>query len=206
MKKPYEVLGVDKTASTLEIKIAYKQKAKVLHPDKGGNEESFKQLQNAYAILSDKEKKKSFDEKGFVDTSSIEQKFGEFVMREITPRIEKDDNLKNQDMVESIKELIGKFISEYEKNNSQVKSMRNNLGVAIRRTRSTEPNPIMLNVFRIKIQSLNQALSELKFKISDLRKFYKMMDSYTYETENSNSFGGITASGVAGNLKVSFNF
>ena len=54
----YEILGVSKTATHDEIRKAYRKKAVKLHPDKGGSEEAFQELQQAYEVLSDDDKRK----------------------------------------------------------------------------------------------------------------------------------------------------
>ncbi len=67
-KDYYEILGVKKTASEEEIKKAYRNLAKKYHPDKNkGNKEAenkFKQISEAYAVLSDKEKREQYDRLG----------------------------------------------------------------------------------------------------------------------------------------------
>ncbi len=60
----YEILGVEKTASQEEIKKSYRNLSKIHHPDAGGNEETFKEINNAYSILSDEEKRRNYDTGG----------------------------------------------------------------------------------------------------------------------------------------------
>ncbi len=61
-KNFYEILGVAKTASADEIKKAYRKLAHKYHPDKGkGNEEKFKEVNEAYQVLSDSKKRSQYD-------------------------------------------------------------------------------------------------------------------------------------------------
>ena len=64
MKDYYQVLGVAKNASSDEIKKAYYKLAHKYHPDKGGDEKKFKELNEAYQVLSDREKRGQYDRFG----------------------------------------------------------------------------------------------------------------------------------------------
>ena len=61
----YEVLGVSKSASADEIKKAFRRLAVQHHPDKeGGSEEKFKEINEAYDVLKDSQKRQRYDQFG----------------------------------------------------------------------------------------------------------------------------------------------
>ena len=69
----YEVLGLKKGATEAEIKSAYRKKAKELHPDLNKDdpkaEDKFKEVQEAYSVLGDENKKKMYDQFGHAGVS-----------------------------------------------------------------------------------------------------------------------------------------
>src|SRR3989344_2005095 len=69
-KDYYKVLGVDKRATKDDIKRAFRKLAHKYHPDKGGTDESkFKEITEAYSILSDDRKRREYDTYGQSFTS-----------------------------------------------------------------------------------------------------------------------------------------
>ncbi|MEW6337299.1 MAG: DnaJ C-terminal domain-containing protein [Acidobacteriota bacterium] len=75
MRDPYEVLGVSRGASAEEIKKAYRRLARKHHPDVNPGsreaEQRFKEIQEAYAVLSDQEKRRQYDQFGTIDEAEL---------------------------------------------------------------------------------------------------------------------------------------
>ena len=64
-KNYYEILGIQKGASEADIKTAFRKLAQKYHPDKkGGDEAKFKEISEAYSVLSDKKKRAEYDTYG----------------------------------------------------------------------------------------------------------------------------------------------
>jgi DnaJ-class molecular chaperone len=82
MRDPYEVLGLDRSASAADIKRAYRELAKTYHPDRHGGDKRaqarFAELNAAYEILGDKQKRAQFD-RGEIDAEGRPRRgFGGF--------------------------------------------------------------------------------------------------------------------------------
>ena len=81
-KDYYKILGVNKNATSSEIKKAYRELAKKYHPDKNkGNieaEEKFKEIQEAYDTLGDEKKRKEYDNPMFSENYGNFDDFGGF--------------------------------------------------------------------------------------------------------------------------------
>lgn len=57
----YKILGVEKDADQTVLKKAFRKQSLVHHPDKGGNDETFKQINESYSVLSDPQQRRRYD-------------------------------------------------------------------------------------------------------------------------------------------------
>lgn len=72
----YKTLGVSRTASADEIKKAFRKLARTHHPDAGGDEQKFKEINEAYEVLSDDKKRQLYDQYGTANENQIPQGWG----------------------------------------------------------------------------------------------------------------------------------
>ena len=104
----YERLGLTETASAEEIKKAYRKLALKHHPDKGGDPEVFKTYAEAYAVLSDPEKKRVYDATGDAELTDmdIEEFMGSGVLEEFFR-----EQMEESGMLEEMRALHGDDVS-----------------------------------------------------------------------------------------------
>ena len=74
----YDTLGIDKNASENDIKKAFKKLAAKYHPDAGGDETKFKEINEAYQTLNDPQKKQMYDQFGTADPRQHQYRSGDF--------------------------------------------------------------------------------------------------------------------------------
>lgn len=104
MKDYYKILGIPPDASDEEIKKAYYKLAHKYHPDKGGDAEKFKEINEAYRVLSDKQKRAQYDKYGRVFEGGEEPGFG---FEWMWGRPDFDFGFDFEDLGEMIDELFG---------------------------------------------------------------------------------------------------
>ena len=78
MKNYYKILGVKNDANKQEIKRAYRKLAIKYHPDKGGTDEKFKEISEAYEILSDDNKRYKYDNNSILETYVVKNPYDLF--------------------------------------------------------------------------------------------------------------------------------
>ncbi|KAK3292720.1 DnaJ domain-containing protein [Chaetomium fimeti] len=120
---PYEVLGLDRTASPDEIKSAYRKTALKTHPDKAPEDkkdeakETFQQVAFAYAILSDPARRKRYDETGSTSEAVVDSEgfsWSDFYSEQFRDAISEDAIKKFADEYKGSEEEKDDVLAAYE--------------------------------------------------------------------------------------------
>ena len=116
MSNHYSILGVSNTASQDQIKQAYRKLAKQHHPDTGGDETKFKEVNAAYQILKDESMRREYDQptqKMNINPTDFEDMFSSFFSQHNLHRRNKDVKIAVTITLEEVaagKEITAKYI------------------------------------------------------------------------------------------------
>ena len=94
----YELLGVDRKASTTDIRKTFRKLCKTAHPDQGGDSKKFMELTEAYEILIDPQRRARYDATGSTRPSPVTPKrIGEIIEQSIRQAVDAMDASGNTD-------------------------------------------------------------------------------------------------------------
>lgn len=178
----YELLGVERQATSAEIKRAYRAKAKTLHPDAGGSPEAFNALGDAYRVLMDDELRQSYDETGIATHRADNLRAGmlSIINAVLTDLMTCDQDLLDVDLAKVMAEAIEQQIEPF--NNTITQGSR-----ALDRARrmkgrwvtASEDNPFdrMLDDH---IDQIGRAIIEARACIERRRAAIELLRTYSF--------------------------
>lgn len=186
---PYDVLGIDRKSDEKAIRSAYRRLAKEAHPDSGGDEEKFNQLQASYDLLKDPVRRKVYDDTGYdpelADPKDLkglmllEPLVNEMILDEREPgsfdpvaamrRKLSDDILKNRF-----------HILELERHRAR---LRKHLDRLARRSKKEAGSDVLGAMLRSRSESIAEAIKSAEAQIEAIEQAYTMLESYAYELD-----------------------
>ena len=144
MKDYYQILGVSHGASVEEIKKAYYKLAHRYHPDKGGDGKKFKEINEAYQVLSDKEKRAQYDRFGRVFEGGPGPGF-DFTWKWGKPGSGGFDFGDLGDLSEMIEEIFGMGVPERKKDLKRGRDIKITLEIPLETTLKNQRKEISLS-------------------------------------------------------------
>lgn len=184
-KNLYNILGIEKTSSYAEIRKAYKKKAKETHPDAGGSDEEFKEVSEAYAILIDPDKRRSYDKTGQKPTSAnriVAEAYSLLSMlfsQVIEGAVDKFDNT---DIIKMTKSIASKLRSDNITNTEILKEkIKKLLDGKNRGEYFDKAHPDLLSIsFDLKIQGVKGEIASKKNFLRTIDVVLALLDGYKF--------------------------
>jgi curved DNA-binding protein CbpA len=183
---PYEVLGVETTASDSDIRAAYRKKVKETHPDVGGSAEAFDTVQKAYEILSVPARRKHYDSTGSGDSTSYEQDQAEQTLENVfRSTLEAFSAMPvgevfAKDFIAQLKrtlEMAKKALQVDLKHAQEVRSFMALFGPRLQRK---DGRPILEEVLREEQLLIGQAIAALTHNIKIIDLSVALASNYTF--------------------------
>lgn len=207
MKDYYSILGVLKTASKKDIQKAYRKLSKTMHPDVGGDVEGFRDVTEAYEVLSNDRKRKMYDEGcdpcGLRDPKELAvSKLGGIFNDVIDALVE--GHLRGADLQSSVLKIIRDgLIAELDHNKSEIKKFKKvvkYLEDNIKKiyTRESETN-IFQEICKSKKKEGEEHLVQLELNSEVIDECTKILDRYE-EREKDKEFLSFLTTGFDGTV------
>jgi len=188
----YKILGLTKKASAKNIKDSYYLLSKIYHPDlETGNDDKFKEINKAYIVLSDPQKRKIYDEGGDVEKiGSIKEDAKNKLLILFNKAIEANcneflANRKNFDFIKPIKESIDSDMHKLNNNKAKIERCIEYFNDI---KEKVKPKKGSLNLFKIVYDDM---LKQTKTRIDNINheiKLYKEVLKILKEYKEKNNF------------------
>lgn len=182
MKKDhYKTLGVSKKADKKAIKRAYRSRVKDAHPDKQGDQEQFLQIQLAYDVLSDDERRARYDDSGDDSTPRDESEPLSLFLREFMGALEENPQSNGlrlaQERLSSAKDSI----------EQQLHAARERLQLMSKQAKSYRTageSNLLAEAIERTLKSLRATISECDRRLRVIEKAKAIADEYVYIGED----------------------
>jgi DnaJ-class molecular chaperone len=176
---PYIILEVNKNTSIEDIKKAYREKSKKLHPDHGGNPEEFNNLKKAFGILTNPDKKVFYDEYGLSDMFDIENEAKLVAVQIVVSMLEGLQESQDADI--EIAKIFKKCLSEIKEQQIQQMKARDKLQRRLNAIQKKPVNDFLTNEIVKIIEAHHRAMkqAQLNYFIHDTA--FKMIKEYQFD-------------------------
>jgi curved DNA-binding protein CbpA len=182
--KLYEILGVKEDATVGQIKSAYRNLAKQKHPDKGGDDEEFAELNYAYRVLMDPGSRLLYDTSGKTDIPALEQEIQNVLLQGFQQSLANgsDDILK----------FVRNFVRDGECGLRDTKQKLIKEMDVLRKQRDRVETTSEINLFHMivdkGIKDREGSIQEIERKLLIAKSCYEVLDTYKIKESNLPQF------------------
>lgn len=194
MADPYEILGLDKNSSQESIKQRYRQLVQRFHPDKVNNEtdevkeeakKKYDLVQEAYRILGDPEKRKLYDETGYVepDVNEISRSVSSVLRPLLLAYLSRGEEIFTIDIIKEInKHCMNQILSGQNKIN-ELKSKKKYLSRVINKFRKkrTLKKDFLTDIFIGELNAIDNAINSQINMILIMTQVKSVINGYEFD-------------------------
>lgn len=179
----YTTLGIPTDANLPAIKSAYRKKASVHHPDKGGDEEDFKRVKFAYEVLSDESRRKQYDDTGRTEVDNEEVRLWQELMQLVSSIIYSATDVGSLDIIETARTRLKTVIAQNEVAIQGTEKTIQKYQKAADRLSCTEGENLMAEGIHVLVSQGHTNIKELEYQIKGVRTQLIMLSVYSYSVD-----------------------
>lgn len=187
-KDLYKVLDVDKEASDSEIKKAYRKKARTTHPDQGGSEDEFIEVNKAYLVLIDPKKRTEYDTRGFVedDLDMTTKMAVSFITQQVSSLLDRPDILF-LDMFEALHRITNQALKDGVFARQRLLKKEKQYKKILSKIKNKGENDFVENVIRKAIESISSSVEQTLMFEKVYRLVEVLLKDYSFEVEQNST-------------------
>jgi curved DNA-binding protein CbpA len=182
---PYRILGLAADASDEQIKAAYRQLAKGMHPDAGGDADTFMRMQTACDLLLDPLRRKVFDATGydpeFADPADLQ---GALVIEALVNEIVLDE--RQAGTFDPLAGMRIKLAHDIQKARFHIREMEGHKARIEGHTERLKRRPetdVLGFMLKARIDAISHSIAETTRKIEATERAIKLLDAYSYAVD-----------------------
>ncbi len=179
MKKrndPYKTLGVDKSASPEQIKKARKRKAAVAHPDRGGDHETMAEVNHAFDVLIDPERRRLYDATGETERSSNkEEQVAQVVLQAFHHALEADA----AQVLRTARDYVSRLVAQAQVGQKELQGKREKLEKRSGRVTVNNGDNLYQMILDQQLSAIDRALAGVERQLQIFTAALEMLKQYT---------------------------
>lgn len=183
---PYKILDLPITSSYEEIRKKYKSLAQQHHPDRGGDEEIFKQVKLAYEILSDPDRRKDYDETGNISTARSKKDEAIDRLAHLFFEVMYSYDMNSSNILGVIYNKINEDLIHLLSNKSRIEEEIKNCKIL--NSKISKKVDVERNIFdqflQSRIDSLMKEIDDIQFKVEVSDIMLDILKDYEYNLDN----------------------
>lgn len=185
----YQILGILKTATPVEIKKAYRKRSQQCHPDKtNGDESEFERVKLAYDILSNPEKRAHYDATGNYQEQQAtnENKEVNQILAQGFAQILQTQPMNafaEIDLIELLKQLLQGYINKIEDALNKIKSEIEAFEIVAKRLQRQKGRGVLNGLVTQRIEALTKNLNNHEQILAFHKQALELAGEYNYQTD-----------------------
>jgi len=185
----YAVLGIERTATTADVRKAYRRMAKKAHPDAGGSDKQFALIRLAHDVLTDPARRQKYDETGNIELKPVDNALGEALQQVkialdhvITVCLQRRMEPETVDVIADATRYLRDKIAEGEQANAKTKHEMDKGRKFVKRFKGKKKKPNLITpLFEQQFAQGDQIIANNNRSIASMKRAIEILKDHEFD-------------------------